>query len=723
MTVIALAGNPNSGKTSLFNRLTGLRQRVGNYPGVTVERRSGTTFLGAEPVEVVDLPGAYSLIARSRDESIAFDVITGVREPPPDLVVCVVDASNLLRNLFFALSVIELGRPLVLVLNMMDVARQQGLETDVDRLAETLGVPVVPIVARTGEGLDRLKSTLAEAVREPGSGTPRQWALNPGLEAGLDEVRRLLPERLSRDGVAAWTLATVAARDPGEPDSPVPDDLMPAAEQSQRVLAEHPDAAERMIEARYDAARALTRVIQRAAPGRPAGARSLTDRLDALLLHPVAGILIFVATMALLFQSIFAWADPLIGAIEAGVGQLQEGLRTVLPAGAMVDLLADGVVGGVGNVVVFVPQIAFLFAFISLLEDSGYLARAAFISDRLMARVGLHGRAFVPLLSGFACAVPAIMATRTIESKRDRLVTILVTPLVSCSARLPVYTVLIAALFAADATVLGFFSVGGLMMMSLYLLSVVFTVGVAFVLKRTLLKSPTPPLVLELPPYRLPDLKGVALRVADRCWVFIKDAGTVILACSMVLWALLYFPSKVPASFELAEKRAAIERSLDGEAEEEALYELARSAEAARVEASVAGQLGQAVQPVFAPLGYDWKMVVGIIASFAAREVFVSTLGLVYGMGEEVDEESVPLREKLRSEVDPETGERIYTPLVGLSLMIFFVLALQCMSTVAAIRRETRSWRWPAFALGYSSALAWLAAFLVYQGGRLLGFS
>ncbi|MEL6185852.1 MAG: nucleoside recognition domain-containing protein, partial [Myxococcota bacterium] len=324
---------------------------------------------------------------------------------------------------------------------------------------------------------------------------------------------------------------------------------------------------------------------------------------------------------------------------------------------------------------------------------------------------------------GFACAVPAIMATRSIESRKDRLTTILVIPLVSCSARLPIYTLLIATLFSANERVLGVLSLGGLMMFGLYGLSILFTVGVGYVLKRTVLTSPTPPLVLELPPYRAPELRSVLTRVVDRCWVFIKDAGTVILACSMILWALLYFPSQVPADFELERKQASVAQIASPEARGEAEVQLLDEAEAARVANSIAGQLGHALEPAFAPLGYDWKMVVGILASFAAREVFVSTLGLVYGMGDAADEESLSLRERLRDEVHPDTGKPVYTPLVGLSLMVFFLLALQCMSTLAAVRRETRSWSWTVFAFGYTGALAWIMAFLVYQSGRLWGFA
>jgi ferrous iron transport protein B len=418
--------------------------------------------------------------------------------------------------------------------------------------------------------------------------------------------------------------------------------------------------------------------------------------------------------------------------IEGGMGIVQGALRSILPEGALADLAADGIVGGVGNVLVFIPQIAILFLFIAILEDSGYLARAAFISDRLMARIGLHGRAFVPLLSGFACAVPAIMATRTIESRRDRLVTIMVAPLVSCSARLPVYALIIAALFASDRTVLGVFSLGGILLLAMYLLSVAMTVLAAFVLKRTVLKSPTPPLVLELPPYRMPDARSVLRRAYDRCKVFVRDAGTVILACSIVLWALLYFPRDVKTSFDPNWEKKLITDSFNAsfgggrraepkhvqemvERRNRAFENIDKRYEAERLQLSFAGRIGHAIEPVIRPLGFDWKIGIGLLASFAAREVFVSTMGLVYGVGE-ADEESSSLREAIRA-------QKGYTPLVGLSLMVFFLLACQCMSTVAVVRRETNSWRWPLFMFGYMTVLAYLGSLLVYQGGRLLGFS
>jgi ferrous iron transport protein B len=691
MTTIALAGNPNCGKTTLFNRLTGLRQRVGNYPGVTVERRSGRTRIHGTEVQVVDLPGTYSLVARSRDEAVAFEFLSGgadcaITERDLGLVVAVVDASNLERNLYLVLSLLELGRPVLVALNMMDELRRAGHRIDQEALSAALGVSVVAISARSGEGLDDLRRAIETAIdRRPEAAPAPSLELDPATDAAIGQVQACCPGGRPE---ALWLLTSLASVDAEidrhHEDHPLHDrpDLTDAETVARRVLTAHPDLPGSVIRARHRRASDIAGAcLQRAEVLED----NFTDRLDRWLLHPWWGWTAFILVMFGLFQSIFAWATPFMDVIEAGVGATQSALRSLLPAGALVDLMADGVVGGVGNVVVFLPQIAFLFLFITLLEDSGYLARAAYISDRLMSKVGLHGRAFIPLLSGFACAVPAIMAARAIENRRDRLVTILVTPLMTCSARLPVFTLILGALFTGPAAWLGVVSVGGLLLFAMYALSVATAIGAAWVLKRTLVRGPTPALVLELPPYRTPSPFGVMKTVGDRCWVFLKDAGSIILAISIVLWALTYFP-----------------RGPEGGAPP--------------IGNSIAGTIGHGLEPVIEPLGYDWRIGVGLLGSFAAREVFVSTMALVH----DVDEEE-GLRATLRSAVRPD-GRPLYTPLVGLSLMVFFLFAAQCMSTVAVIRRETASWRWASFALIYMNVLAWLAAFVVYQGGRWLGF-
>ncbi len=662
-TVVALAGNPNCGKTTLFNQLTGLRRRVGNYPGITVERTVGTTHLGDLAVSVVDLPGTYSLVARSPDEAVAFEVITGSSaDLVPELTVIVIDAARLERNLYLALQILALGRPTLIALNMVDEARDRGTNIDAAALSDRLGVPVVEVVATTGEGLVALREAIADAIKLPRIPKP--------VPLDVPEV-----DEIGEPGTARWIVATVAAggghaiRDPK---------LASVIAKAQRLLEDDFDA-DGLIAAHYRAAKAIADDVTVSSPPPK---RDLTERIDAVALHAVAGPLLFIAIMALIFESIFAWAEPLMDLIEATFGGLGGLAESTLPAGALRDLLVDGVITGVGSVLVFIPQIAILFAALAVLEDSGYLARAAYLMDRVMAGAGLHGRAFVPLLSGFACAIPAIMSARTIENDKDRLVTILVLPLVSCSARLPVYALIISALFAEH---------GGLLLLAMYLGSIGVTIAAAAVLKRTLLKSPKPALVLELPPYRVPHWRSVVVRSYQRSKIFVRDAGTVILACSIVLWALLSYPQ-----LDLPEGAAP------------------EAAHAQQLESSYGGQLGKLIEPVIEPLGYDWQIGVGLIGSFAAREVLVATLGMVLGAGADADEESATLKATIR--------ER-YSPLVGLSLMVFFLFAAQCMSTLAIVRRETGGWKWPIFMYGYMTALAWFGAFAVYQGGLLLGFT
>ncbi|MFO0723889.1 MAG: ferrous iron transport protein B [Myxococcota bacterium] len=706
---IALAGNPNSGKSTLFNKLTGLSQRVGNYPGVTVERKTGRLSLGNKEATVVDLPGTYSLVSRSREEAIALEVLRGKTGPAPDLIVLVIDASNLERNLYFALQVLELGRPAILALNMIDVAEEAGIHIDAEGLSKKLGVPVVKVVAKNGLGVPELKAVIERAIETPHPGFVRQWKLDPESEAHLDAVKAKLPAG-ANSADAAWLVATVKARDDAQARGTADDPLLnrpelagavALAEEKLQNGAAHLPAS--LIEARYHFIDELT---DRAIDRKPTAGPTITDRIDAILLHRLLGPVTFALVMLVVFQSIFTWAQPMMDGIESLFGDLGSLIGSRLPEGALKGLLVDGVITGVGAVLVFIPQIAILFFLIGMLEDSGYLARAAYIMDRVMAKVGLHGRAFVPLMSGFACAIPAIMAARTIESSRDRLVTILVTPLMSCSARLPIYTLIISALFGGQ-TIAGVLSVGAVLMLAMYLLSVLSAVLVAFVLKKTLLRSPTPPLVLELPPYKMPQLFGVLRRVLDRCKVFVRDAGTVILACSIVLWALLHYPAHSPLPQDLAAAEAS-RATLDPDAQEK----LDDAIAAARLQQSYGARAGRLLEPAIAPLGFDWKIGIGLIGSFAAREVIVSTLGLVYGLGKSSDEGSEGLRAVIQG---------AYTPLTGLSLMVFFLFACQCMSTLAIVRRETGTLRWPVFLFGYMTAMAWVASFIVYQGGRAIG--
>ena len=722
---VALAGNPNAGKTSIFNLLTGGSQKVGNYPGITVERHSGTTHLPASgKVELVDIPGTYSLSARSAEEQIAALAIVGL--PPlerPSLVVVVVDATQLLRNLYLALQVIETGLPVVIALNMVDLLERGGLHIDADALSRSCGVPVVPVSGLRGTGIERLRQAIDEVLSSGGSHAHIDlWKPSEALEADVSAVRATFPpewraEEVHRErALALWSLLSVDEEDElREIPQGVRDCVHDRRAQAQRAGRE---IESEIISARYawideHCAGALTRT--------EASRRSLTSRLDALLLHPISGFGLFLFAMAVVFQSLFSWADPMIGWIEVAFGWLSDGVVAALPAGIFRDFITEGLIAGVGGVVVFLPQILLLFFFIGLMEDSGYMARVAFLMDRVMKVIGLHGRAFVPMLSGFACAVPAILATRTMERRRDRMITMMVVPLMSCSARLPVYTLLIAALYDPGDRILGALSVQSALMIGMYVFSTIVALVAAAVLGRTVFKGPQVPLILELPPYRMPQWRSVLRMMISRAGVFLREAGGVILVCTIVLWALLSFPKEPELSTDYAAERALVEAQFEGDELALRLHTL-QAAESGEVfRASYGARLGKTIEPTIEPLGFDWKIGIGLIGAFAAREVFVSTMGIVYGVSADVDEESVSLREKIRRETWSD-GRPVYTPLVGLSLMIFFALACQCMSTLAATYRETGTWRWPVFMFVYMTALAWIASFAVYQGGKLMGF-
>jgi len=710
---VALVGNPNTGKTTLFNALTGLSQHVANYPGVTVERAWGRLGDG---VELVDLPGAYSLAAKSPDELMAVRDLAGdlPDEARPDTVVVIVDASNLTRNLYLVTQVLELGVPTVLALNMIDVAERRGIHVDLDALARALRVPVVPITASRREGLDELRAAIDAAADAPPPVPCISWpeAIDSAVDdlAGRYETPRFLLLRALLDEGGASEQALLARHGAAFLDALGRARARAGSGGENRSLA----AVEAV--ARYGWIREILGEVVRRVPARP----TFGDRVDGLLTHRVLGLAIFVAVMTTVFLSIFRWAVPAMDAIDgaftalgAGVASLLAG--TALEGGILQSLVVDGILAGVGGVLVFLPQIVLLFLFIALLEDCGYMARAAFLMDRVLRFCGLSGHSFIPMLSSFACAIPGILSTRSIHNPRDRLLTILVAPLMTCSARLPVYTLFIAA-FIPPLAVAGFLPLQGLVFAGLYFVGIGVGAGVAFALGRTIVRGTASPFVLELPAYKWPNARTVALRVWFAARAFVVRAGTIIFAMSILIWALGTFPRSDRVEEAFAERRQTAAATLEGPALEERMEQLAGAEAAAKLEASALGRLGAAIEPAVEPLGWDWRLGTAAVAAFPAREVIVSTLGILHGLGEEGDERT--LSERLRAPADG--GAPIGIP-TALSVLVFVALCCQCASTLAVMARETRSWRWPAFAFAYMTGLAYVGALVTYQSARALG--
>ncbi|MSU22263.1 MAG: ferrous iron transport protein B [Opitutus sp.] len=688
--VYALVGNPNCGKSTLFNALTGLKQKVGNYPGVTVEKKIGTAYSQhGQPITVVDLPGTYSLAARSPDEAVTRDVLLGRRAdtPQPDRILCIVDATNLERNLYLVHQILDLGRPVIVVLNMMDLAASAGLNVRVARLEHELGIPVIACEACNSKGVIDLRL----AMSRPDLPLSRHaWDIPAPIAPAVAELQASLTANDGKHPLIARAEALLLLTDQDSvrvagstPLSPRTADILHSWQK--RWAGEGTDWAGTLVASRYDAiGRIATEVVLRAGDTGP----TASDKIDAVVTHPVWGWLTLAAVMTLIFVSIFSLAEAPMNWIDDQASALATWVKQTMAAGDLRDLVTAGVIGGVGGVVKFLPQILILFFFIGLLESTGYMARAAFIMDRLMSRVGLNGKSFIPLLSSYACAIPGIMATRTIEDSKDRLVTILVAPLMSCSARLPVYLLMIAALMPTGTVSLG--AKVGLMLL-MYFLGTFGAFAFAWLFKRTLLKGVPPLMIMELPPYRLPRWRDVARHMLERAYIFLRRAGTVILGISIILWFFAAYP-KAPAGATPTQQLAQ----------------------------SFAGRAGHALEPVIAPLGFDWQIGIGLISSFAAREVFVSTMGVVFN-AEAKDDDIAPLREAMLAAKWPD-GRALFTPLVCFTLMIFYVFAMQCMSTIAVVKRETNGWKWPIFQTCYMTGTAWILSFIVYQAGRALGY-
>jgi ferrous iron transport protein B len=634
---LALVGNPNAGKTTLFNALTGLRAKTANFPGTTVERKVGRLHLNNKQIVVIDLPGLYSLDSQSPDEKLASDALQGKLEhTAPNAALVVVDATNLERNLFLASQVLELKCPVVVALNMMDMARRDGIRIDVAKLRKELGCVVVPVSARNGEGIDKLKQELNRLV----------------AGAMPEAVNHVDPHCAGCSG------CTFQAR----------------YEWTEQISTRVMDA----------------KIIERS---------QWTDKLDDYFTHPVIGVGVFIGVMLALFGLIFWAAQIPMELIDRLFAGIQGWAHATLPAGDLRSLVSDGVVGGVGGILVFLPQICILFFALSLLEDTGYLSRAAFVMDKIMRKLGLPGKAFVPLLSAHACAIPAIMSTRVIENPRDRLITILVTPLMTCSARIPVYAMVTALLFPQSPWKAALVFTGA------YAVGVIAALGMAMLFRKTILPGESKPLMIELPPYRVPGLRVALLHTYDRAKIFVKQAGTIILAISLILWALAVQLDKSGDT----NQAAALRDTADHLTAQNSLQN------------SYAGKIGHVIEPVIAPLGYDWQIGIGIVSSFAAREVIVSTLAIVYGVGKDAAESNQSSLYSTLRQAKRTDGTPIFNTATCASLLVFYILAAQCLSTTAVVRRETNSWKWPLFQIAYMTGLAYVAALLVYQVLRHLG--
>lgn len=737
---VAIVGNPNTGKSTLFTALTGVHSRIGNYPGVTVEKKVGWFEQAGRRVRLVDLPGTYSLSPRTIDEMVSVDVLLGRQADigQIDAVVCIADASNLERNLYVVSQVLDLGLPTVLVLNMWDVAEHRGIQIDVTELSKRMGVTIVPCEAHRHKQIDDVRAAILAVaqspVRPPSDLFPAPFhAESRQLLAELEQSgQRKLPafliDRLLLD--VGGQLETELGR--LHPN--LPQRVTTARERLGQQGCRIPSIEAKV---RYAWARQILSGVMTIPEKRPA---SWTDTLDHWLTHKVWGLVVFGLIMFVVFQSISTIAEPLMKGCETGQKFVAERVGSLLPPGPLRSLLMDGVIAGVGGILVFLPQITILFLFIALLEDCGYMARAAFLMDRLMTKVGLSGKSFVPLMSSFACAIPGIMATRTIENRRDRMVTILIAPLMSCSARAPVYWLMVASFFPPVAFAGGWLTLHGLMLFIMTFFGAIVAIPVAWILKKTVFKGETPPFVMELPSYKWPSPRIVLHRVYDRASAFVMRAGTLILATSILIWLASYFPGSHAQEQQVMQRIQKAEETFAQDLKQ--LEALPEDAEAERFEVlsrlkplydlydernliserllteSFLGRFGKLIEPCVKPLGWDWRIGVGVIASFPAREVIISTLGTIYSLGGDVDERSPGLQTALKSATWPD-GRPVYSISVALSIMVFFALCAQCASTLMVIRRETNHWSWSAFTFAYMTALAYAGAFITYQVGSM----
>jgi ferrous iron transport protein B len=720
--VITICGVPNSGKTTIFNAMTGLSQRVANYPGVTVEKVSGRFSIAtsrSDEFTIIDIPGTYSLTPYSPDERIATAALCGLIEGErlSDAIICVVDATNLERGLCFVFQVMQIGRPVVVALNMIDLAKRLGIQIDSEKLSKELGgIPVVPVIGTRGQGLAELKRAVAESTNadSPPSGgfydesveelLSRLAEINQNGHKHRAELLRIIFDVENDFDIKETT-----------EEQPTLDEIIKKGRRE--LIATHGSlSAAGTATLSKRASEICAKVITKVGEERP----SLSDKLDMYLLHPVLGPSILFGVMILMFQSIFSWAEPLMNGIDSLFASLAGLVQANMTPGPFQSLITDGIIGGVGSVIIFLPQIVILFMFISILEDTGYLSRAAFMVDKMFHWCGLSGKSFIPLLSSYACAIPGIMATRTIEDRKLRLITIMVAPLMTCSARLPVYAIMIAAFIPYQA-VLGIFNLQGLVLTALYFLGLIVAVIISFILKKVM-KSEQSSFMMEMPSYKLPTMRSVVVRVVNRSKLFLKRAGTIIAAITVIIWALSYYPHSDEITAQFAEQYSALESAYQNDLSSEqykAQVEIISNQEAgAHLANSYFGRMGRTIEPLFEPLGWDWKITLAALASFPAREVVIATLGTIYNLGEGVDEESSSLVTKMR-EARRDHGEKqglsVFSPAVALSIMVFFALCCQCGATLVTIKQETGKLRYSVFVFAYMTTLAYIGALITYQ--------
>lgn len=691
---IALVGNPNSGKSSLFNHLTGLNQKVGNFPGVTVDKKTGISKLSDDlKAEIIDLPGTYSLYPRSIDERVVLDILLDKNSKDhPDIIVVIADASNLKRNLLLFSQVMDLGFPVILALNMMDVSVNLGQKVKPLSLARELNIPVVSINARNGDGVPLLKQAFREVCK------PEKHFIK--AKDFAPEVIHDIKKKFSIDHDYEALLVAQQGR---FSDHFSPESKQAIFEINQKNSFNHEFVHSKEILTRYEK---IDQLIKDTVEFNVGESKNLTRKLDKILTHKVFGYLIFLGILFMMFQAIFAWANYPMDIIDGTFAQVSAWLQKMLPAGLLVDLLTEGVIPGIGGVVIFIPQIAILFAFISILEESGYMARVVFLMDKIMKKFGLNGKSVVPLISGVACAIPAIMATRTIGHWKERLITIFVTPLMSCSARLPVYTILIA-LVVPQKHILGFINIQSLALLGMYLLGFAMVILSSILLKFIVKTGEKSYFIMELPLYKFPRWKHVGLTIYEKSRTFVMEAGKIILAISVILWVLASFPKDNM-------NKAAAEAASQMETAHKSAEEIEKRIEAVKLENSYAGMFGKTIEPVIKPLGYDWKIGIAIITSFAAREVFVGTMATIYSIGSDAEDETT-IKSRMKAEINAETGGPMYTPAVAFSLLVFYAFAMQCMSTLAVVWRETKSWKYPLMQFVYMTGLAYVASLLVYN--------